>query len=73
MIGPSSTGLGLGGKSIAINFSRNAVRRDDAMPIQTIRSQRLYRQIADQLQQLIRDGEVIPPKNNRGDKWNFVT
>ncbi|MFC4416018.1 hypothetical protein ACFO0E_06295 [Chromohalobacter beijerinckii] len=43
------------------------------MPIQTIRSQRLYRQIADQLQQLIRDGEVIPPKNNRGDKWNFVT
>nr|CDQ32797.1 L-lactate utilization operon repressor [Virgibacillus halodenitrificans] len=60
MIGPSSTGLGLGGKSIAINFSRNAVRRDDAMPIQTIRSQRLYRQIADQLQQLIRDGEFPP-------------
>lgn len=30
------------------------------MPIQTIRSQRLYRQIADQLQQLIRDGEFPP-------------
>ncbi|MFG6138083.1 FadR/GntR family transcriptional regulator [Halomonas sp. B23F22_10] len=30
------------------------------MPIQTIRSQRLYRQIADQLQQLISDGEFPP-------------
>jgi DNA-binding FadR family transcriptional regulator len=30
------------------------------MPIQTIRSQRLYRQIADQLQQLIREGEFPP-------------
>ncbi|NYS77209.1 MULTISPECIES: FadR/GntR family transcriptional regulator [Halomonadaceae] len=30
------------------------------MPIQTIRSQRLYRQIADQLQQLINDGEFPP-------------
>ena len=30
------------------------------MPIQTIRSQRLYRQIADQLQQLIYDGEFPP-------------
>lgn len=27
------------------------------MPIQAIRSQRLYRQIADQLQQLINNGE----------------
>lgn len=30
------------------------------MPIQTIRSQRLYRQIADQLQQLIMEGEFPP-------------
>lgn len=30
------------------------------MPIQAIRSQRLYRQIADQLQQLIREGEFPP-------------